>query len=166
MTPTLEVKQQETAENLKLQLRRVIRASRERVFAAWTQPEKIEQWFGRGNMTRPEVQNDLRVGGAYRIEMKGPDASCADPSKEADRSCGSVASGVYRKIVPNELLCFTWKGDWLAGEETLVTVELRGVEGGTEVTLTHERFPTVESMGKHEQGWTACLEKLDHFLCR
>ncbi|MHB1794858.1 MAG: SRPBCC family protein [Acidobacteriaceae bacterium] len=132
------------SENLKLQVSRVIHAKRSRVYDAWTKPELIQQWFGPENMTVASASTELRVGGAYRIEMQSSRA----------------ATGVYKKIVPNELLCFTWRGDWNPSEETLVTVAFKDVEGGTEVTLAHERFATAESMGKHEHGWNGSLAKL------
>ena len=50
------------AENLTLQLSRIIRASRQRTFDAWTRPENIRQWFG-GNRTIGEVEIDPRKGG-------------------------------------------------------------------------------------------------------
>jgi uncharacterized protein YndB with AHSA1/START domain len=96
---------------------------------------------------------DLRVGGAYTWEMQGrPDGS--------DSEYQAKATGIYKKIIPNELISFTWNGTWAPNEETLVTVHFRDVAEGTEVTLTHERFKTEESRAGHQQGWTSMLDKL------
>ena len=46
----------------------------------------------------------------------------------------------------------------------MVTLELRKQSGGTELTLTHERFPTTESKENHNKGWTAIVEKLAQTL--
>lgn len=154
MTASLVLEGKDMNENLTLRISRVIQAKRERVYDAWTRPELIQQWFGPENISVATASNDLRVGGAYRIEMKG---------LTADDVGGPVAAGIYKKIVPNELLCFTWHADWQPSEETLVTVTFKDAEGGTEVTVTHERFATVESRSKHEHGWAGSLEKLAQF---
>ncbi len=160
MSPSEAMSVLEQGANLQLQVRRVIPATRQRVYEAWTKPEILRQWFGPGNMTVPSAATELRVGGAYRIQMEGSAAACEGNATDSDTSRTAVASGVYTKLVPNELLSFTWKGDWDPTEETLVTVALRDVEGGTEMTLTHERFATAESRGKHEHGWTLSTQKL------
>jgi uncharacterized protein YndB with AHSA1/START domain len=145
------VQEQETREDLKVEIRRVIKAPRSRVFASWTTPELMQQWFAPGGMRVASASTDLRVGGEYRVEMHGADDAVY------------VAAGVYRKIVPNELLSFSWIGACAAGEETLVTVRLRDFEQGTELILTHEHFGSAETAAKHEHGWTGCLDKLEEF---
>jgi uncharacterized protein YndB with AHSA1/START domain len=141
----------EVSENLKLQVTRVIKAKRARVFDAWTKPELMHLWFAPGNMTVPSASADPRVGGAYRVEMRG------------DAGVTHIVSGVYQEIVPNELLRFTW--GWQGGpkEESLVTIVFKDIEGGTELTLTHERLDSVESRDKHQKGWLGCLENLAKF---
>ena len=146
--------------DLKLQVRRIIKARRERVFDAWTRPELLRTWFAPGNMIVPGATVDLRTGGDYRIQVKGSMADCEGRAEDSDMSHTAVISGVYKEIIANELLRFTWRGDWDSTEETLVTVEFKDVEGGTEVTLTHEHFATDDSMGKHEHGWNRSLAKL------
>ena len=44
--------------------------------------------------------------------------------------------------------------------ETVVTVEFRPVEGGTEIRLTHEGFPASSDRDGHETGWKVCTAKL------
>jgi uncharacterized protein YndB with AHSA1/START domain len=145
---------------LRLEVRKVIRASRERVFEAWTKPEVLAKWFGPADMVSEEVSVDLRVGGAHRIAMK----RCA-PGREGAPDV-AVATGVYREIVPPEKVSFSWKGNWNPGEETLVTVLLKDVADGTEVTLVHERFGSTESMSGHEHGWVGSMAKLAALLER
>ena len=134
---------------LKLQVSKVIRAKRTRVYEAWTKPETMQEWFGPEGMTCTDAKLDVRVGGEYRLEVT---------ARETGRV--SVAAGVYQEVVPNERLRFSWVGSWRAGEESVVTVSLKDVDGGTEVTITHERVAEAEAMAGYEQGWTGSLAKL------
>ncbi|MBC7859986.1 MAG: SRPBCC domain-containing protein [Burkholderiaceae bacterium] len=54
---------------------RVVAAPREQVFHAWTDPVQLAQWWGPHDFTNPVCEVDLRVGGAYRIVMRGPDGT-------------------------------------------------------------------------------------------
>jgi uncharacterized protein YndB with AHSA1/START domain len=56
-----------------LGMTRLIPASPEAVFAAWTQPERLKAWFGPRNMTCPEAEVELRVGGIHRTLMRDAD---------------------------------------------------------------------------------------------
>jgi uncharacterized protein YndB with AHSA1/START domain len=158
MTTTME---QSVDKSLKLELTRVIKASRQRVFDALTRPEYVRQWFGPKEKMISNAEADPRVDGSYKLEMRGVEGAGVVNGIDLGRS--SVVSGRYVTVVPHELLVFTWRGDWNPEEETLVTVALRDVEGGTEVKLTHERFLTETSRAQHEHGWTGSLEKLERF---
>lgn len=60
-----------TQENSVLVIQRTINASAERLFDAWTKPELMKQWFrANDKMTTTIAEADLRVGGAWRVEMK------------------------------------------------------------------------------------------------
>jgi uncharacterized protein YndB with AHSA1/START domain len=142
------------SENVKLQVKKVIKAKRQSVFDAWTKPELMKQWYAPGAMVTPNAQSDLKVGGAYMVEMKGEmEGEFVNPT----------ATGKYTQIVPNELLSFTWGWVGDPSAKTLVTVEFKDVDGGTEVTLTHEQFEDKESRDNHLKGWTGCLENLARF---
>jgi uncharacterized protein YndB with AHSA1/START domain len=76
-------------------VRRVIVASRERVFRHWTDPEQLRRWWGPGGFTCPEAVVDLRPGGTYRLVMQpheGPMMS---------------VTGTYRDVDPPALLVYT-----------------------------------------------------------
>jgi uncharacterized protein YndB with AHSA1/START domain len=137
-----------TDAEVQLELRRLLPASREEVFEAWTRPEVMTTWCAPGPMTTPSVEIDLRPGGAYRIEMRGPDGA------------SHVAVGKYLEIVRNERLVFTWSWDGPERVETLVTIELNARGEETELVLRHARFPTAEDRDRHLHGWNGCLEKL------
>jgi len=101
-----------------------------------------------------DVTLDLRVGGRYRIVMHGPNG-------ETHR-----VGGVYREIVPNRKLVYTWAWESTPERESLVTVEFRSAGQGTELVLTHERFADTEARDKHQQGWNGCLDRLGRYLSK
>ena len=135
---------------LSLRLTRLIRADREAVFRAWTEPAAMREWFCPEGGTVEAAESDLRVGGRYRIAMRMPHGL-------------SVATGVYREIDSPKRLVFTWR--WEAGEgpkegETIVTVELTERGETTELELIHEGFASAEAREGHEQGWSQALDRL------
>ena len=133
---------------LNLQVKRVIKASPAELFEAWTNPESMKKWYAPVPKTVTAASSDLRVGGAYRIEvLMGLDTISV--------------SGVYKRIIPNQLLAFTWTPcTGGPGYETLVTVEFKAASGGTEVIITHEGFTETETRSRHEYGWNGCLDNL------
>ena len=141
------------AEEIVLELRRTYSVPRERVFRAWTDPEQVKKWFGPQGCTCPEAELDLRPGGRYRFVLEEPDGR-------------HVVVGKYVEISAPERLVFTWK--WEHGPqdspETLVTVEFMPKGDGTEMVLTHERFPAADVRDLHNEGWTSSLKCLDEAL--
>jgi uncharacterized protein YndB with AHSA1/START domain len=145
----------DTAVKPSLTVKRRLKAPPAKVFAAWTDPEKIMRWMGPGEIVAQRVDADARVGGRYRIEMR-------KPSGEAHN-----VGGVYREIIPNEKLVFTWSWDPAPGDEpreSLVTVLLKPDDGGTLLTVIHERLPDDESRAGHEGGWNGALDKLEKLV--
>ena len=53
-------------------LSRVIKAKREIVFAAWTEPEHLPNWFGPAGFKIETKEIDIRVGGVWRFDMLAP----------------------------------------------------------------------------------------------
>jgi uncharacterized protein YndB with AHSA1/START domain len=143
---------------IKLVLTHSFDAPRERVFDAWLDPRAIGKWIGPRVVKAEAKELDPKVGGRYRIHMKG-----------ADGSDGPVVTGTYREIVRPERLVFTWSWETahphgLAGHETLVTLTFEEYQGKTKMTLRHERFESTESRDSHNQGWNASFEKLAEIL--
>ncbi len=132
-----------------LSLVRSFNVSPARVYRAWTDPQAMKRWFAPSDaFSIPRVEADVRVGGRYRIVMRSPDGEQHD------------VSGVYREVVPNEKLVFTWAWRSTPERESLVTVALRAAGGGTELTLIHEQLYDAEARDKHHHGWTGCLARL------
>ena len=141
--------QQDDPEDIYLTLNRVINAPVETVYAAWTDPEVLR-------LGRPPAAASARggvaalvVGGTFLVEMRGVDGR------------RFVTRGVYREIVPNRRLVYTWR--WEGSDvESLVTVEFEPESSGTtRLTLTHSLFTQEQDRDEHERGWTGCLAKLE-----
>jgi uncharacterized protein YndB with AHSA1/START domain len=134
-----------------LVVRRTYRAPRERVFAAWTTPEIAMRFFSPGEVKATDVQMDVKPGGTYAIAMLTP---------EGERF---VARGAYREVKRPERLVMTWRweeDDPAEEHETLLTLEFNEQGGETELVLTHENLASVESHGRHEEGWTSIMDRL------
>jgi uncharacterized protein YndB with AHSA1/START domain len=135
-----------------LTIKRRFNAPPEKVFAAWTDPEKVKGWMGPGEVVVLSAECDPRVGGRYRWLMKTP------AGEEHD------VSGVYREVVPNEKLVFTWAWKSTPERESLVTLTFKRDGGGTLMTLTHEQFFDVAARDSHQGGWNGAMDKLEKYL--
>jgi uncharacterized protein YndB with AHSA1/START domain len=135
-----------------LTLKRRFKAPPAKVFAAWTDPEKIRRWMGPEGVVGLSAEMDARAGGRYRLLMRSPDGEEHD------------VSGVYREVVPNEKLVFTWAWKSTPERQSLVTVLLKPDGDGTLLTLTHEQFFDETARDHHRQGWTGSLDKLERFV--
>jgi uncharacterized protein YndB with AHSA1/START domain len=122
-----------------------------KVYAAWTQPEKLAHWMGPVGTKKVEAECDLRIGGRYHIKMV-----MADDEHDV--------SGVYREIVPNEKLCFTWAWKTTPERESLVSVTFKNDGAGTIMTLLHEQFFDDDARDRHRSGWTGTMDKLEKYL--
>jgi uncharacterized protein YndB with AHSA1/START domain len=131
----------------KLVIRKLIAASREEVFAAWSDPESMREWMCPGDALSAEAQIDFRVGGSFRILMKGA-------SQDYDHT------GEYQVIEPPSKLSFTWISKGTDLKTTRVTVELFERQSETELVLTHERLPSPESVQQHKGGWGQIADRL------
>ena len=60
-------------EKLSLEVKRVIKAPRDRVYAAWTDPAQLRTWFGPEGVQTRDLAADVRVGGKYRWDVINPE---------------------------------------------------------------------------------------------
>jgi uncharacterized protein YndB with AHSA1/START domain len=138
-----------------LTIRRTFNAPRERVFAAWTQPEELKNWFGPPGFTIPELAMDVRTGGKYRIVMVSPEGE------------KHIVDGVFSEVRKPERLAYTWRweeDDGSKARDTFVTIEFHDKGKETEMVFTHEGFASEESRENHNKGWTGIFEKLAAYL--
>lgn len=137
-----------------LTLKRRLNAAREKVYAAWTDPEKLAQWFGPSEVKAGSVQAeiDLRVGGRYRISFSSEQGEYHE------------VSGVYREVVPHERLVFTWAWYSTPERELQILVTLKPDGEGTLLTFHQEQLFDEAARDGHERGWTESFAKLEQYL--
>jgi uncharacterized protein YndB with AHSA1/START domain len=148
-------------------IERVMNAPRELVWKAWTDPEMIKEWWGPNNVTIPECEVDLRVGGKIYIVM------------EAGEGMGQYQGtkwpmlGEYTVVEPNSNFSYKVKA-WTEGqkEQTMIdqTTELALSEENGKTNLkikavVHSAGPAAEMAVQGMQaGFIQQLAKLDIFL--
>src|SRR6266436_2149365 len=120
------------SDKVSLEIKRLIKAPRDRVYAAWTDPAQLKEWWGPESVRTRKFEADARVGGKYRWDLL---------NQEGEEMS---VFGEYRELIPGKKIVFTWKWDddenWKR-QNSIVTVELSDREGGTEVVLRHEKLP-------------------------
>ena len=133
-----------------VRLERTFEADIERVFRALTVPADLVRWWGPMNVRTSVAEIDLRVGDECRwiIHPEGQTA---------------VLYGRIVDLDPPRLLVMTnrWDGQ---DQDSLVTLRLTSVPGGTHLELIHERLPSGEDPRQYQQGWDAALASLTRYL--
>lgn len=127
-------------------LERLFDADAQTLYDAWTDPRIMAEWFFVGMDWDAEVENDLRVGGDYRLSM-------IMPSGERHTMHGS-----YLALEPGRRVSFTWTSHVV--ENTRVTIELEPRDHGTLLRLTHELVDSEQARSAHREGWGGCLDNL------
>ncbi len=132
-----------------------------KLFAGWTQPELLVQWFTPKPWVTTACEIDLRVGGACRTTMRGPDG----------QEFPNV--GVYLEIVPCEKLVLTdaFGPGWEPNPDYMFTAVLTFetlATGKTRYTARAMHW-TEEAKKKHEamgffEGWNAAFDQLVELL--
>ena len=140
---------------LTLELTRVLPTPRSVVFAAFSDPTRLTQWFGPEGFTTSSVEFQPRVGGRYRIDMQPPDA---------DRF---YLTGEFRELDPPARIAYTfvWEDPSPDDVETVVALAFRDLGDATEVALSQGSFKTQDRLALHRDGWADSLDKLEHVVC-
>ena len=139
-----------------LVIERVFDAPRDLVFAAWTEPERQKQWMGPRGFIAIDCKMDVRPGGSYRFHMRSPAGT------------DHWLQGVYREIVPPELLVSTYNWADANGNptrpETILTLTFAEQAGKTKLTLHQAVFESVTARDEHGKGWSSSLDCLAEYL--
>jgi uncharacterized protein YndB with AHSA1/START domain len=112
------------------------------------------KWFGPDAGPVTSAETDIRPGGRYAIVFHTLDGE------------EHYVSGIYREIVPNEKLVFTWAWRSTPERDTLVIVLIKPHGDGAMLTLIHEKFFDEEARDRHRYGWSGSLDKLEIYLGR
>ncbi|GEP98492.1 SRPBCC family protein [Chitinophaga cymbidii] len=131
-------------------LHRVLKASPEKVYRAFTEATAIASWLPPYGFLCTVHEMDAKTGGTYRMSFQ-------------NFSTGNSHSfgGAYLELKPNEFLKYTDKFDDpnLPGE-MITTVSLRNTIAGTEIKITQEGIPDAIPAEMCYLGWQESLEKL------
>lgn len=153
---------------------RTFDAPRELVFKAWTEPERLMQWWGPKGFALQVMKVDLRPGGLFHYSMRSPNGD------------EMWAKWVYREITPVERLVFVSsfsdpEGNTLRAPfgiefplEVFSTVTFTEHEGKTTITMhgvpmnpTGEEQQVFNGMfASMQQGWGGTLDQLESYLLR
>jgi uncharacterized protein YndB with AHSA1/START domain len=133
-----------------VQFHRVLRATPDRVYRAFLDPDAKAKWLPPHGFTGKVHHLDPRVGGTYKM-------SFTNFTSGKSHSFG----GTYLELAPNEVLRWTDRFDdpGLPGEMT-VTVRLKKVSVGTELNIVQEGIPDAIPAEACTLGWQESLTLL------
>ena len=133
-----------------IRLHRVLRATPERVYRAFLDPDAMVKWLPPNGFTGKVHQAEAKVGGTYKM-------SFTNFSTGKSHSFG----GKYLELKPHELVRYTDKFDDanLPGE-MITTISLKKVFCGTELNVTQEGVPAVIPAEACYLGWQESLTLL------
>ncbi|WP_193368168.1 SRPBCC domain-containing protein [Pelagibius marinus] len=147
-----------TPSDTELVIARSFGAPPELVFAAWTEPRHVKRWWGPHGFVTTLCEIDLRVGGAFRIEMRGPDGTIYP------------IDGTYREITRPSRLVYDEIFGCLGRPDlsSVVTVSFTRIAAGTDVTvhtacMSREHRDGLIEVGV-ERGWSETFERLSGYL--
>jgi len=133
-----------------VRVHRVLRAAPEKVYRAFLDPDAMGKWLPPNGFTGKVHQMDARVGGRYRM-------SFTNFGTGRSHSFG----GEYLELVPNERIRHTDRFDDPGlPSEMQVTITLKKVSCGTELTIVQEGVPDVIPPEACYLGWQESLTLL------
>jgi uncharacterized protein YndB with AHSA1/START domain len=137
-----------------VRLHRVLRAKPEKVYRAFLDAGAMSKWLPPYGFTCEVHHLDARVEGTFKMSFRN-----------FSTGQGHSFGGVYRELVPSELIRYTDKFDDpnLPGEMQ-VSVSLRQVSCGTDVTIVQQGIPEVIPLEMCYLGWQESLAQLAHLV--
>ena len=129
-----------------LHMTRIFNAPRSVVFDYFTVPELALTWWVPPGTTAESFEIDLRVGGAYRWQIRGRKNQLI------------VITGTIEELIIPERLVMT--NQWEGLDPTRLTFEFTDLGTQTEMRLTHEGIPAIDMMPMFEGNWTKTLDLL------
>ena len=129
---------------------RVIKASPEKVYRAFTEALAIASWLPPYGFLCTVHEMNVKTGGTYKMSFQ-------------NFSTGNTHSfgGEYIEIKPNEFLKYTDKfDDPNMPDEMITTVSLQKNSAGTEIKITQEGIPAMIPAEMCYLGWQDSLDKL------
>jgi len=133
-----------------IRLHRVFTASAEKVYRAFIEPDALASWLPPFGFTCTVHELDAREGGRHRLSFRN-----------FTTGESHTFGGTYLKLVPGQTLVYTDSFDDpnLPGE-MVVTVSLKAVTVGTDITVVQENVPDMIPVEACYLGWQESLRKL------
>jgi uncharacterized protein YndB with AHSA1/START domain len=135
---------------------RVFDAPRDRVFAAFTDPELIPEWWGPRSTTTIVDQMDVRPGGAWRFVERSQDGT------------ETGFRGTYREVTPPERIVQTWEWEGMPAHVIVETTTFEDLGERTRVVNTSLFHTSEERDGMlasgMESGLNESYEQLDELM--
>ncbi len=137
-----------------VRLHRVLATTPEKLYRSFLEPDAMAKWLPPNGFACTVHHLEARVGGTHRMSFRN-----------FTTGNGHSFGGRYLELVPNERLRYTDKFDDpnMPGEMT-VTVSLRKVAVGTELTIVQEGVPDVIPVEACYLGWQESLENLKRLV--
>ena len=136
-----------------LRLERLIASPPDLLFALFTEPEHLIQWWAPDGYAAAVDTLDVRPGGHWRVRLRRSDGACV----------GATASGVYRVVEPSRRLVFSWTWEDASGSqsgETEVAVSFETAPGGTRLVIEQRGFESTQARDNHHRGWSTGLDRI------
>ncbi len=140
----------------RVEVRRRLAATPQQVFACFAEARLLARWLTPAPEIRLTVLDlDFREGGGYRFAYHLPDRRTV------------TVGGLYRTIEPPSRIVFSWiiePPDEHAGIDSQVTVTIEPADGGSALTIRHERLLRPDAVTRHREGWHGALDRLTALL--
>ncbi len=141
-----------------LMITRVFDAPRYLVFKAWSEPERLVQWFG------PKGFTSTVVGSMDPSAWAAPTVfTCAAPV-EAITGCKVYIARLWNRSGSYVPMCGRTPTAFQPARKTLLTLTFEADGQKTKLTLHQAVFESVTARDAHEEGWTSSLERLTEYL--
>ena len=147
-----------TPSDREIRVEREFDAPRDRVFAVYTDPQLIPEWYGPRGTTTIVDEMDVRTGGRWRFVMRDADGG------------ESGFRGAYREVTPPERIVQTFEWEPMAGHVSVETATFEDLGDRTKVTTSSIFHTTEERDGMLGSGMEGGLNetywRLDDVLAR
>jgi uncharacterized protein YndB with AHSA1/START domain len=141
-----------------IHVERIFDAPRDRVFAAYTDPKLVPEWWGPHDTTTIVDQMDVRAGGSWRFVSQDRDGN------------ETAFRGTYREVSPPERIVQTFEWEGMPGHVCVETATFEDLGDRTKVTTTSLFHTPEERDGMlasgMEKGMNETYARLDDLLAK
>jgi uncharacterized protein len=161
----LQMNKEKNSQKRELTLTRILDATKDEVWEAWTDGNAMEKWWGPREMKGETKELEAKIGGRIDIDMIA-EIQLGD----IKRGSRFPMKGVFKEIIPNKKLVFTSTA-FMDGKpfiEDMKTITLEEHNGKTKMTVHVQVLKThpgaEQALAGMEMGWNQTLDKLEEFL--